>query len=287
MKTVKSTLIASAGVGALVVGLGVSPASAGLITFTWNPNGTSPPISSLASSEFTGNDLTIADYANIVITPTGSNTATAVETAIFNVTAVNSIGTPGLDSPGTGAYQLYFTVTDDSTLTGSAGDYSGYFTTLTYDLYGVTGDSCVFSASTAGATVAGCGGTPILLAAGNLVPGQVTSGPFATNYSDTSPVAAGAIVSIAEGTPTSSVGSFFVSPPGSQLSGFDFISDFTNNVSNLGGSVPPNDIVINGGGGNVNMLAAPVTVPEPQTLAMFGFGLIGMGWFARRRAKKS
>jgi len=28
-------------------------------------------------------------------------------------------------------------------------------------------------------------------------------------------------------------------------------------------------------------------VPEPETLAMFGFGLIGLGWFARRRVRNS
>ena len=153
MQAVRKALIAAASVGAIMAVVGVSPAVAGpLVNFTWNPNGTAPPVSTNASSQFTANDLTIADYANVIITQTGASTASATESALLNITGANTSGstvvTPGLGG-GVGPYQLYFSVTATATATGSGGVYSGYFTSITYSLIGSTGASCAFSASAA------------------------------------------------------------------------------------------------------------------------------------------
>ncbi len=291
MQAVRKALIAAASVGAIMAVVGVSPAVAGpLVNFTWNPNGTAPPVSTNASSQFTANDLTIADYANVIITQTGASTASATESALLNITGANTSGstvvTPGLGG-GVGPYQLYFSVTATATATGSGGVYSGYFTSITYSLIGSTGAACCFCAVLGPGAREQLRGSTEVLATGTLVPGQLL-GPAlgATNYVGTAPEpSAGAIVNIALGP---NAGSFFVTPPGSALSGFEFITDFTNNADNVtiaSLTATGEDIVINGGGGNINMLAVPV--PEPLTISLFGAGLVGAGALRRRRSKKA
>jgi len=73
MQAVKSALIATASAGALFALLGASPAMATPITYTWNPAATSGTALSTPSApldlapQFSGNDLTIKDYASINI----------------------------------------------------------------------------------------------------------------------------------------------------------------------------------------------------------------------------
>ena len=175
---------------------------------------------------------------------------------------------------GATPYQLYFVVNSTSTLspTGVGSNLAGVFTTLTYTLWGDVGGTCTFGVS--GATVSkSCGAdTQLVLATGSLT----TNGINQVNISSGIP-AANADANIVAG---SNAGGFFVAP--TNLALLNFESAFTN----TGGEVESggtNIIDITGGGGNIDI----VKVPEPGTVAMFGFGLLGFGWFVRRRAKNS
>ena len=291
MQRMKSALIATAGAGALFAILGATPALAGPVFYTWDPSQTaaggtcaSSCVLSTASSsspQFTGSDLTIADYAAINLTGTPS----VSETAILAVTSlgaspehgfVNGVGGgAGNAIGGATPYELYFVVTANSTITpDGSGGFTGNITALTYTLYGDQGGNCTFSVIGTTPTAACSTDKQLVLATGNLAPGpnQVTIG------SDGVPTATDVDTSIVAGA---NAGGFWIAPL--PLLKFDFQSSFTNTTTAIDNPEPPGFIVINGGGGNVGLIG----VPEPETVAMFGFGLLGMGWFARRRAKKS
>lgn len=289
MQAVKQALIATASAGALFALLGASPAMATPITYTWNPAATSGTALSTPSApldlspQFSGNDLTIKDYASINI----SNLSDVTESAILAVTDLGlvspSVSAPGFVNGGGGGtltaengatpYQLYFVVNSTSTLTPSGGgNLSGVFDTLTYTLYGDVGGTCAFGVS--GATVsATCGADQQLV----LATGSLTSNGVNQANIDAGIPAANADASIVAGA---NAGGFFVAP--TNLALLNFESAFTNTGGQVisGGT---NIIDITGGGGNIDI----VKVPEPGTVAMFGFGLLGFGWFARRRAKNS
>jgi hypothetical protein len=288
MKAVKSALIATASAGALLGLLGVGPAMATPITYEWNPAATSgtalstPSGGSPLAPEFSGNDLTIKDYASINI----SNLSDVTESAILAVTDLGLVS-PSVSAPGfvngsgggsavaeNGAtpYELYFVVNSTSTLSPSGSNLAGVFDTLTYTLYGDVGGNCSFSVS--GSTVSkSCGAdTQLVLATGSLTNNGINQVAI-----DSGIPSANADANIVAG---SNAGGFFVAP--TNLALLNFESAFTNTGGQVisGGT---NVIDITGGGGNIDI----VKVPEPETVAMFGFGLLGLGWFVRRRAKKS
>lgn len=289
MQAAKSTLIATASVGALLAVLGASPAAATPITFTWNPGATSPVIST-GSPSFTTQTLGVTDYAEI----NTSNPGDVLESGILAVTSLNASaggggfygGLSGNDqfaSGGATPYQLYIQYSTTSVL-GAGG--TGVFTSISYSLYGVAdnsgpGGACSYSVSSAGA-VANCSGanTPVKLASGSLSPYGLNS----VSIEGSSPnidVSANADTSIVAAAGESG---FFVSPTNITL--FDFQNAFSNTtgeVSTYSASPTNSGYLVTQGSGSLTM----VQVPEPQTLAMFGFGLIGLGWLVRRRAKTS
>jgi hypothetical protein len=292
MKTVKSALMA-ASVGAFLAVLGTAPAAASPITFTWNPAATtggtlSSPLP--LAPQFTANNLNIADYAMITLgAPNGSGGFNNVtESAILAVTSL-SLKSPSLSAPGftpgqgSGAltaqagatpYELYFVVTSTSQLSPDGlGGLAGQFTTLTYQLMGDVGGNCTFSA-TAGGPSASCGlDTQLTLATGSL---NNSVGSNSASINSQNVPSANVAANIVAGA---NAGGFFVSP--SDLTLIDFSSAFIN-TSDVTTVVGPGQIVINGGGGNVN-----ITVPEPLTLSLFGAGLLGAGAMRRRRSKKA
>jgi hypothetical protein len=299
MQTVKSALIASASVGVLLLGVGMSPAAAVPIFFTWNPGATLPTPLTTSSSDSIVNatEVTVSDYSVI----NGSNVVDGIsnvvsESAILDIVGANA-PVPGLVGSGTGGaadYQLFYEITNaQSTLTPNGpNSFTGAFTSFNYTLFGVVGGGCTFGVGPTGPTATGCG-TLETLATGSLAPGLNQA-----NIDNSIP-SANVNANIVVGA---NAGGFFVAPAVSNL---DFQSGFTNSAGVLfycstpdtitvGTTTPPGDcsgtsfsasdpfVEIDGGGGDVNL-----AVPEPQTLAMFGFGLIGLGWFVRRRVKKA
>src|SRR5258705_13274215 len=94
-RKLKSAMIATVASGALLGGLGVSPASAVPLTFTWNPSLSVPPLS--IDPPFVANNIIVSDYANIVIADNG--TATETGYLLFQTFQLNggTVVTPGLN----------------------------------------------------------------------------------------------------------------------------------------------------------------------------------------------
>jgi len=273
-----SSILASTALAAGLALLGTSAASAAPITFTWNPNGTSGTSLSSAGSQFSANNMTVADYATIDL----SNLANVTETGILAVTSFALQGGSSLhgfvNGTGQGAggaiggatpYQLYFTFSSTSQLApNGSGGLTGTFTSLTYTLWGDVGGNCAFSVSGAA-----CGAdTQLALATGSLS----SLGLNSVNINSGGIPSANVNVDITLGA---DAGAFFVNP--SDLTGFNFETAFTNTVGVVSqtGSI----ITINGGGGNVDL----IPVPEPVTLSVFGAGLAGAFIARRRKAKKA
>src|SRR3954463_10406646 len=131
-----STLFAST---VLATVLASSAAFAAPITFTWNPNGTTPVPLSSPGSQFSASDMTVADYATIDI----SDLTHVTENGWLAVTGLNTPITPGFVN-GTGSgigqlggspYQLYFAFNSVSPLNPLApGVLVGAFDSLNYSL---------------------------------------------------------------------------------------------------------------------------------------------------------
>jgi hypothetical protein len=273
MKKLKTLLIA-AGVGTLLAVLNAAPAAATPITFTWNPNATAGGTLSSPGSQFTANNLNIADYA--VINTANPNAVT--ESSILAITGFNTGVNPagfvgggggGAAAANAGAspYQLYFKITSTSHIAPVAPNvFLGAFDSLNYTLFGDVGGNCTFSP--AGASCGADNQLALLtgtLSNGGLNQANIINGIPSANVDAT----------IANGP---NAGGFFVSP--SDLLSILFESSFTNTpgVVTTSGSV----ITINGGGGNVD-----IVVPEPLTLSLFGAGLFGAAALRRRRSKKA
>jgi hypothetical protein len=283
MNALKKGLVA-ASIGAMIAVMASSAASAGPITFTWNPAGVGLSTPGSLSPQFTADNINISDYALITLGAGngsgGFNNVT--ENAILAVTSFDyttgfgpgftSGNTPsGGASGGATPYKLYFDVTSTSFLNPNTSGLVGQFTSLNYTLYGDVGGNCTYGASLAGVTKSCGGDTQIALATGVLNNGV---GGNTTSIIGGQP-AAGAGVTI---VPVAGESAFFVSP--ADLTNFDFLSAFTNNP--LVVTTNGNQFAINGGGGNVGL-----TVPEPLTLSLFGAGLLGAGALRRRRSKKT
>jgi len=282
MRAVKSALVATASVAAFVSVLGASPAMAG-IPFTWDPGLIG--LSSGGVTQFTADDIVVSDFATITL---GPNTGTASnpvynsvsESAILPITQFTLGGTKV--AQGGSAYTLYFDVTAaTSSISGTPASLVGKFNTLSYTLFGVTG-GCTFNASLGGPS-ATCGGTKFTIATGGV--SSTAFGP-GNNVSVTAgDPAAHANVTI---IPDSTNGAFFVSPNATSIANDLFISAFTNSAAQFFCGTTKcsfenpaiSAVVIKStAGGGISLTA----VPEPDTLAVFGLGLLGLGWFARRR----
>lgn len=238
-------------------------ASWALPTFTYNPNAI-PGVSGATS--VTGDNFIIADYSTIKFggVPVGT---TFTEQGFLSVQSVQLGGTtlsvPGLNS----AYGLYVSFNGSGTL---ASPTVGSFTSLNYTLFGYAGGPATFGVNpaTKDTTVTLPGGvTPVALATGTLVGGDVGATPRGALFAD-------ATVTL---TPTASgPGSgFFTSPtPFYSRAEASFIAPQSNTMPFMGG------VVITQGGGNFSL---NTPVPEPKTYAMMLAGLAAIGFLAKRR----
>jgi hypothetical protein len=255
--------------------MGASVASATPITFTWNPNATAGGTLSSLGSQFSANDLIVADYATI----NTSNPNAVTENSILAITGFNAGVNPAgfVNGGGGGAaaanagatpYQLYFQINSLSHITPVApGVNIGAFDSLTYKLFGDVGGNCTFSV-----TGANCGtDQQLVLNTGSLS----NAGLNQANIINGIP-SANADATIVAGP---NEGGFFVFP--TNLMSIVFEASFTNTPGVV--TTTGNIVTINGGGGNVDIVA----VPEPLTLSLFGAGLLGAGALRRRRSKKA
>lgn len=315
-KSLKAALIAATSAAALSFVIGISPAAAANPPFTINPNATGSPttLGVTGYSNFTADQMN--GISNALIQQTGATTQTETGTLqlenyslggiseIFSTTGLqqeNNLGT----QPIANTYGAYFKYTVDvSGLTGlTAPSEHGAITGGSFTFYGdVTTNDIFTPASTSAAggsapTVSDTGGNDVVIAEGQAVGGTVD-----TNASGTPNFTAFASFILCDGTAnqgllgstvvtggaatgcgTFDATKYFVAPvPFYSLDVNSAIvpSGFTAGADLTG--TPPN-ITLNGLQADV----AFIQTPEPASLAMFGFGLIGLGWFARRRRKSA
>lgn len=260
-----------------VMFVAVSAACAGamaadtLPSFTFNPT-------VVGGTAFTADNIVISDYAAVKLS--GTNGTNFTESGLL---AVQSFQLDGVSFTPTGlnsTYGLYFkfdgagtTSGGNPTTTGTIGSFSS----LAYTLYAYNG-TATFSVT--GDTPTTTASNPIILATGGLNSGvfssSVTTAPQSPSF-----------VSNASANLTFApvLASFFTSPVPFYTLG---VSSFTNTTSEISPSAAgfQNGFDITGGGGTLNFIKSPASVPEPGSIALLGLGLLGFA-AARRKASKS
>ncbi len=200
----------------------------------------------------------VADFAVVTADATSFS-----ETGYLSVSSFQNGGTYAAATGLNSTYGVYISFTATGSI--AANPVNNTLTSLTYSVYGYTGAPATFTATASGVTKSTTSDT--LLGTGTLIPGI---NPFGATI--IGGVAYGSFVT-ANSLTFSNVGSAF-SP----------ISGGSAQFANTGGQmiVTSTGFVVNGGGGSINLIAAPV--PEPETYALMLGGLAAVGFVARRRS---
>lgn len=273
---------------ALAIGLaalGSSGASAANVTVTWDPAGSSTPLSN--ASDLTFNGINVNDYAAINLTPTSANTFSVTDQGYLSVTGFTpGITTPGLNGLTAGAttYSLYFQFDATANITClTATVCAGSFTSLNYSLMGDPGKSATFGFTGTTATVGNNTGAI-----------QLAHGVLASGGQNEAHIIGGIPGAALTATFIEDELGFFIAPPDGVV--LDLFGSFTNSEPNVTvvdcskpGSNCPAGVAeafllgANGspGGGTVNFEA----IPEPASFTLFGASLLIAGFALRRRRK--
>lgn len=246
--------------GLLAAGLLAASASASALnSFTFNPGA-----AGLAGTTFTADNLLISDFATV----TRTSPTTFTETGFLAITGAQlnnaTLALPGLNS----TYGLYIAFSGSGTTDGNnplTQVSVGSFTSLTYTLYGYNGTASFgFSGTTPTTTAA----SPVALATGTLVNGNVVSLPSGGSFSPS----AGAMVTVG------GVSSAFTSPAAFYNRAQTSFTNTSSQVQLFAGG-----FTVQQGGGSINFATA---VPEPMTSALLLGGLGVVGFVARRRSRR-
>jgi len=314
MKVLKSSLMVAATIGALVAVAAANPAAATPI-YTFDPQAI-PGTLGLASS-VNATDNTIS--TDSTITQTTATTQTEIGVGLVTGIADNGVnisdlvdGVNGIPSASlicssfhaNCGYNLF--ISFSATVNGVSGFSPSALGTIapggfTYELLADVGaNDTVVPGSTSGAspTISGPD-TLTVLAVGSSLTGSAgvqlsTQAPTLSALS-TFVICDGPGVGtingqqLTEAQCTSNLGvQYFTAPVPFYDVSFDSataggFTDLTCTAGSGGQCTTAHYATLNGISADVNF----TQVPEPQTLAMFGFGLIGLGWFARRRVRNS
>ncbi len=264
----------------VVIGLTIATlatASAGTVTFTWNPSATG----NSSVGPFTADNFDLGDFATIKLPSNPSGLGSVSESGFL-------LPTSFLDNTATvssanvkGTWGIYEAFTATSHLSACSGGLCGAFDSVTASVY-------VYSTAKGVASVTFPGTIPTIHLPKNANPVLVAteSGPISGTPN---------LVQIIGGVPNATVGTlftpnaaeagFFVNPTASTL--LDLEQAFTNTVgviTKVGGKPCttvgfPCTYEIKAGGGNGDFFR----VPEPGTLSILGVSLTALGLVRRRR----
>jgi hypothetical protein len=296
-QNLKKALFAAAATGAMVMGMGISTASAD--PFTINPNA----IPGIVGYAPVAGITDLSGSSNALVRVTGATTQT--ETGIVRLQ--NFIQGPNiLDFTTTGlftsavadTYGIYIKFTANVTgVSGFGGNNVGSIGPggFTFTMYADIGDNDTFVGATANGTggiapsITSGAGNDIVLATGSSLSGSAgfqgdTGAPI---FSATSTFVLcdgtagqgkqGGTTVAATDCGTFNAASYFTAP--NPFYAFDFASTTTGSAAN-------NLIVDPSGNASLNAIGTVInftSVPEPSTLLLFGSGLLALGAFARRR----
>jgi len=299
MKALKSSLIVAATVGALVALMGANPAAATPI-YTFDPSAIPG-----AAGPGVGTAVQASDISIITDSTIYQNVGSQTEYGVGLVNGLSNNGSPvGSKVAGLNADQLF--ISFQATVNGVSSFSPGSSGTIapggfTYSLIADEGASDVLTpgSPSSNPTIVGTD-TTVVLAVGASLTGSAgvqagTLGPILSAVSSFVICDGNLNEGTINGKTVTATGcglfnalTYFTAPvPFYNVSFNSATAGSLNNLACLAGTgaacVNAASATLNGASAAVNF----AQVPEPETLAMFGFGLMGLGWFARRRVRNS